>query len=83
VSTGTLLGIEFDGLTSSLISEPLAAGSPFHFTNGTSRQYPKAAFTFPVPIAIAIKGVTLDGVTFLLNGMTVVRVSNVSRVTVK
>ena len=84
VSTGTLFGIEFDGLASSLFSEPLATGSPFHFTNSaTSSQYPKAAFTFPTPIAVAIKGVTLDGATFLLNGMTVVRISNVSRVTVK
>jgi serine protease AprX len=83
VSTGTMFGIEFDGLTSSLFSEPLAAGSPFHFTNGTSSQYPKAAFTFPMPVAVAIKGVTLDGVTFLLSGMTMVRISNVSRVTVK
>jgi hypothetical protein len=53
------------------------------FKPGSASQYPRAAFSFPAAIALAVKGRTIDGVVFLLNGSTLVNVSSVSRVTVK
>ena len=83
VSTGNLLGLEFDALAGSLLALPSAPGDVFHFTPGSASQYPRAPFRFPTGVAVVAKGLTLDAVLFLMNRATVVAVSNVDRVTVQ
>ena len=59
------------------------SGSVYAFKPGSASQYPRAAFTFPPALAFAVQGLELDGVVMLLNGSSVVNVSNVDRVSVK
>ena len=83
VSTGDGLGVEIDALAFSSLRTAPIAGGVLAFKPGSASQYPRAAFSFPAAIALAVKGRTIDGVVFLLNGSTLVNVSSVSRVTVK
>jgi serine protease AprX len=82
-STGNAFGLEIDSLALSSLTTVPSAGNPFAFTPGSSSQYPRAAYSFPTAVALAVKGRTIDGVVILMRGATLINVSNVSRVTVK
>ncbi len=84
VSTGNILGAEFDSLMYSVLSQPLGAGNIFHFSNTSSAVYPNAAYNFAPGLVAALHGVTLDSVAFVLDATgRMVGASNVIRFTVQ
>jgi serine protease AprX len=84
VSTGNILGAEFDPLMVSILGMPSGAGNIFHFTNTAAGVYPNAPFAFPAGLVTALNGVTLDSVAFVLDATgRMVGASNVIRFTVQ
>ncbi|MBK8974712.1 MAG: hypothetical protein IPM29_02190 [Planctomycetes bacterium] len=78
---GNLFGLELDGLTEATLSQPI--DTVFQFSP-TSPGYPAAPYSFPAPIAVALSGVTLDAVVYVVDAVgNPVAVSNVDRVTVQ
>ena len=59
-------------------------GNVFAFTpTANPSAYPNATFTFPIGVALAVKGLTFDAVSFLYGPTAPVAVSNVARVTIQ
>jgi hypothetical protein len=84
VSTGNILGAEFDPLMVSILGMPAGAGNIFHFSNTVAPVYPNAPYTFPTGLVTALNGVTLDSVAFVLDATgRMVGASNVIRFTVQ
>lgn len=85
LAMGNFLGLEADALALAILSTPVAAGNPFHFSfTNNAGLYPNAGFAFPAAIATALQGVTFDAVAIYLDaGGHVIDASNVDRVTVQ
>lgn len=84
VSTGNVVGAEYDSLLYSVLLQPLGAGNVFHFVPTGTRVYPNTAYNFAPGLVAAIKGTTLDSVAIALdrNG-SLLGASNVVRYTVE
>lgn len=82
VGAGPMLGLLPDGLTWSILSEPLVAGSPLHFPIGVVGVFPDVPFAVPSPALSFLAGQTWDFAAMLLNSSTATYVgrSNVVRV---
>jgi serine protease AprX len=84
VSTGNILGAEFDSLMLSVLGQPAGAGNIFHFTNTPAGVYPNSPYAFPAGLVTALNGVTLDSVAFVLDATgRMVGASNVIRFTIQ
>ncbi|MEM7202564.1 MAG: hypothetical protein AAF628_20015 [Planctomycetota bacterium] len=80
---GNGFGLEFDALAASSAAFAPVPGGLFAFTDGGAALYPRAQLTLPPAVALALRGVTLDGVVVLLDAAgAVVDASNVDRLTV-
>ena len=79
---GTFFGLEADFITTAILGMPATAGDLFHFTN-TGGVYPFATATVPPSIAVALSGLTIDGMVTLFGPTGIVDQSNVDRVTVQ
>ncbi len=79
---GPFLGIEADGLTAAVLVQPAQAGSLLHFkATSNPALFPNAPFQVPAGVLTALKGTSLDGVTFVVDGSAnLLDVSNASRV---
>ncbi|MBN2491538.1 MAG: S8 family serine peptidase [Planctomycetes bacterium] len=81
---GRFFGLEPDLLTLQSFFQPRIEGSPFHYARTTRSVFPNTVYTFDPGIAGVLKGITLDGVAFVIDsGGTFLDVSNCARVTVK
>jgi serine protease AprX len=82
VGLGTFLGIEFDGLAAACLSVPAAPGNFIHFVPGGPTEFPQAPFNLPPGTMSALAGLSMDGISLVLNaGGQIVAVSNADRVT--
>lgn len=80
---GKFFGLEDDFLVPAIWALPATAGDVLHFTNSGAANYPYATFTMPPALALALSGLTLDGMVVLFNNGPIVAMSNVDRVTVQ
>ena len=71
-----------DGLAAGSILSPQGAGNLFHFTNSAG-MYPNSTFTFPAGVALAVQGMTFDGVCVTYDAGGINAVSSVDRVTIQ
>ena len=64
---------------------PPTPGNPLSFVQTTDPTlYPNSTFPFPVAVALALSGLTFDGVAFVYDAQfNVIDVSNVARVTLQ
>ena len=82
VGAGPMLGLLPDGLTWSILSEPLVAGSPLHFPIGVVGVFPDVPFVVPSPALSFLAGQSWDFAAMFLspNGASYIGRSNVVRV---
>ena len=78
---GAFFGMEADALTSGILQLPAGPGHVFHFTN-TQGVYPFQSHAFPSGLALALSGLSLDGLVILFNGGQLADMSNIDRITV-
>ncbi|RMH51972.1 MAG: hypothetical protein D6685_17020 [Bacteroidetes bacterium] len=84
VAMGNVFGLEADDLTLAILSTPPSRGNVFAFTNGGGSVYPGAPYRFPAEIALLLRGRTIDGVAFVVDGRgRIVAASSVDRVTIR
>lgn len=78
---GAFFGMEADALTAGILQLSAGPGHVFHFTN-TPGAYPFGPYAFPPGLALALSGLSLDGLVILFDGGRIADMSNIDRITV-
>lgn len=83
IGYGEIFGVKQDAAALASLGVAPGNGNVFHFTN-TQGVYPYTTYQFPAAFALAVRGLTIDAMSFVYdsNG-AVTNVSNVDRVTIQ